>query len=192
MGNPASKRFSKKTLELIKERGYGVSYNGHGKSKTPKYSKEKHLTVFRGYDLLENMIVIRQYIQKKHNIDLGLLEVLLFLAPKQYFTQLDYKEMPKQFKYCLLKNLIQTGFVSILSEGRKAEHHLYKINRKGHEIVTNFYELLSGEKKISETRYDNNPFLKKKGRSAFDKKRMDLISKINQLPTPESKKGFYQ
>lgn len=192
MGKKATEVVTKDTLDTLKKRGLSLRWNPNGKSKTSKYSKENRLYVFRGYDLLENMIVVRQYIQKKHEIDLGLLEVLLFLAPKQYFTQLDYREMPKQFKYCLLKNLIETGFVGIVQEGRNASKHIYKINRKGHEIVTSFYELLSGEKKISETRFDQNPLLKKKARSAFDKKRMDLISKINQLPAPESKKGLYQ
>lgn len=194
MGNKSkpTDKISKRTVKFLKENDYVVSYNNAGKSKDFKYSKAKHLAIFKGYDLLENMIVVRQYVQKRYDIDLGLLEILLYLVPKQYFTQLDYREMPKQFRYCLLKNLIETGYVSILQEGRNASYHLYKINRKGHEIVTCFYETLSGERTISENRYDLNPLLKKKETSAFDKKRMDLISKINQLPAPEAKKGFYQ
>lgn len=192
MKEKVTDQFSKSTLDALKKSGHELRFNLSGKSKEIKYSKKNRLLVFRGYDLLENMIVVRQYVQKKHKIDISLLEVLLYLAPKQYFTQLDYREMPKQFKYCLLKNLINTGFVGILSEGKKSIDNLYKINRKGHEIVTEFYELLSGEKKMSETRYDMNPMLNKKKRTAFDKKKMDLIYKINQLPVPESKKGFFQ
>jgi len=187
----ASEMVSKNTLENLKIKGLKLRWNMMGKSKTIKYSKEKHLLVFKGYDLLENLIVVRQYIQKKNNIDLGLLEILLYLSSRQYFTQSDFTEMPKQLKYGSIKNLIATGFVGIIQEGGNLGKHVYKVNRKGHEIVKNFYELLSGEKKICETQYEN-PLTRKRTRTPFDKKRMDLITKINQLPAPESKKGFYQ
>jgi len=181
----------KDTLDTLKKHGISLRYNVLGKSKTPKYSKEKQMLVFRGYDLLENMIVVRQYIQKKHNIDLGLLEILLYLSPKQYFTQADYKELSKQFKYCSIKNLIATGFVGVLQKGGNLGKNVYKVNRAGHEIVRNFYELLAGEKFITD-RPDVNPLNQKRTRTPYDKKRMDLISKINQLPVSETKKGLFQ
>jgi hypothetical protein len=191
MKKKASEMVSKNTLENLEKKNINLRYNLKGKSKTAKYSKQHHLHVFRGYDLLENLIAIRPYIQKKNNIDLGLLEILLYLSSRQFFTQADFREMPKQLKYGSIKNLIATGFVGIVQEGENLGKHVYKINRKGHEIVRNFYELLSGEKNISENQYEN-PLTRKKTRTPFDKKRMDLITKINQLPAPETKKGFYQ
>ncbi|MBC7845549.1 MAG: hypothetical protein H7Y10_03555 [Flavobacterium sp.] len=191
MEKKANEMVTKDTLEVLKKKGLKLKLNTAGKAKIEKYSRAKHLPIFRGYDLLENMMVVRQYIQKKHNIDLGLLETLLFLNPKQYFTQADYAEMPKQFRYCYLKNLLATGYVSLLQDAKDVSKKLYKVNRKGHEIVCNFYELLSCEKKINEIQ-SSNPFNHTKKRTPFDKKRMDLIKKINQLPAPESKKGLYQ
>lgn len=191
MGKKVTETVSEDTLKTLKKKNLKLRFNILGKSKANKYSKETRLLVFKGYDLLENMIVVRQYIQKKNNIDLGLLEVLLYLFPKPYFTQADYASIPKQFRYGSIRNLMATGFVSIVQEGSDLGKNLYKVNRKGHEIVCNFYELLSGEKKISDTRYEN-PLMNKKTRTPFDKKRMDLIKKINLLPAPESKKGLYQ
>lgn len=190
MGKKVTEMVSADTLKALKKKKISLRFNVLGKSKANKYSKETRLLIFKGYDLLENMMVVRQYIQKKNNIDLGLLEILLYLAPKHYFTQADYRDMPKQFKYRSIKNLAATGFVSVVQEGSDLGKNLYNVNRKGHEIVCNFYELLSGEKKINESYV--NPLVNKKTRTPFDKKRMDLIKKINLLPAPESKKGLYQ
>ena len=93
---------SKNVQNALKCKGLTLSYNRSGKSKKVKYKrptkaapKPKALPFFRGYDLLENMMVVRQYIQKKNNIDIGLLEILLYLAPKQYFTQADINKLRK-------------------------------------------------------------------------------------------------
>lgn len=187
---PVKEMLSEDTLNAIKEQGITVTYKRNGKSANPKYSKVEHLAFFRGYDLLENMIVARPYIQRRYNIDQGLLELLLFLAPKQYFTQKDYREMPKQFRYCSIKNLMNTGFVGIIQNGDSLDRHIYHINRKGSEIVRHFYEILSGEKKIPEDY--TNPLARKKTRTPFDKKKMDLITALNQLPVPESKKALFR
>jgi hypothetical protein len=181
---------SEDTFKTLKEKNITLAYNHKGKSKDIKYSKVNRLAFFQGYDLLENLIVVRPYIQKKFNIDLGMLETLLYLSAKQFFTQADYAEMPKQFKYRSIKNLIKTGFVGILQNGENLGKNVYKVNRVGHEIVRHFYEVLSGEKKMAEDY--TNPLARKKTRTPFDKKKMDLIQKINQLPAPDSKKSFYQ
>ncbi len=174
----------------MSEQNMTIKYAENKNSKQGKYSKLMHLEFFLGYDLLENMIVARPYIQKRYKIDRQLLELLLYLSPKQYFTQQDYGEMPKQFKYGSIKNLLSTGFVNIVHNGEHMGKHLYRVNRKGSEIVRHFYEILSGEKKIPERSF-SNPLAKKSTRNAFDKKRMDLIEKINQLPAPDSKKPLY-
>lgn len=190
---------SKSVQNALKCKGLTLSYNRSGKSKKIKYKrpekpkpeeKLKALPFFRGYDFLENLMVVRQYIQKKNNISIGLLEILLYLAPKQYFTQADYKEMPKQFRYCYMSNLVETGYIIPVQAGKSNGKKIFTVNRKGQEIVRNFYELLSGEKQISEVKY--HPLTKKKDQTAIDKKRMDLIVKINRLPVSESKKALFQ
>lgn len=186
---PVRELLTKDTLAVMKENNFKVKYNHKGKSEKVKYSKVKHLEFFRGYDFLENVIVARPYIQKKYNLDICLFELLLFLSPKQFFTQKDYAQMPKQYKYCSIKDLLNTGYISVIQSGSSLDRHLYRVNRKGSEIVRHFYEILSGEKKMDETY--GNPLARKKTRTAFDKKKMDLITQINQLPAPEGKKPLY-
>lgn len=187
---PVKELLSESTLAAMEEQNIEVKYARNKNSKTGNYLKKLHVEFFCGYDMLELMLIARPYIQKRYNIDLGLLELLLFLSPKQFFTQKDYAEMPKQFKYRSIKNLLATGFVSIIQNGECLADHLYRVNRKGSEIVRHFYEILSGEKKIPEVPY-RNPLAKTGTRTAYDKKRMDLIKKINQLPAPDSKKPLY-
>lgn len=187
---PVKELLSEKTLAAMKEQNISIQYARNKNSKAGKYLKTLHVEFFTGYDLLENMIVARPYIQKRYNIDQGLLELLIYLGPKQFFTQADYAEMPKQFKYCSIKNLMNTGFVGIVQNGECLSDHIYHVNRKGSEIIRHFYEILSGEKKIPETSAEN-PLYRKKTRTPFDKKKMDLIQKINQLPAPEKKKPLY-
>lgn len=186
---PVQEMLSEDTLEALKENNLTIRYAQNGKSVKEKYCKSTRLEFFRGYDFLENVLVARPYIQKRYNITICLFELLLYLSPKQFFTQKDYAEMPKQFKYASIKNLLNTGFISIVQSGSSLDRHLYQVNRKGSEIVRHYYEVLSGEKKIDESY--NNPLARKKTRTAFDKKKMDLISKINQLPAPENKKSLY-
>lgn len=187
---PVKEMLSKNTLEVMESQDMSIQYARNKNSKAGKYSKTLHLEFFVGYDLLENFIVARPYIQKRYKIDLGLLELLLYLSPKQFFTQKDYAEMPKQFKYCSIKNLMNTGFVSIVQNGESLDRHLYRVNRQGSEIVRHFYEILSGEKKIPENQ--RNPLSRNKTRTPFDKKKMDLIKQINLLPAPEKKKALYR
>lgn len=187
---PVKELLSENTVKAIEDQKMIIKYAANKNSKKDKYSKTLHLEFFVGYDLLENLLVARPYVQKRYNIDRQLLELLLFLSPKQFFTQSDYADMPKQFKYCSIKNLMATGFISIVQNGECLSKHIYRVNRKGSEIVRHFYEVLSGEKKIPEDY--SNPLARKKTRTSFDKKKMDLIQKINQLPAPEKKKPLYR
>lgn len=179
---------SKETRVALKKIGYRAKVD---KLTKERYSKELHLTVFRGYDLLENFLLARQYIQKKYGINFKLLEILLYLTPKHYWTQADFAKMPKNFSYCSVKNLINTGYVGTVQEGKTINKNIYKINTKGRNLVHEMYEILSGEKKVS-LNPGLNPLMKKNTTTAFQKKAMGLIKEINLLPAPESKKGFYQ
>jgi len=178
------------TYKTLKENNVKLVYDYNSESKKNKYSKQFNLKLFEGYDLLENFIVARPYIQKKYKIDLGLFEILLYLHGKKFFTQKDYSEMPKQFKYRSIKNLIKTGYVGIVQNGENLGKHVYRLNTNASIIIKEFYEVLSGEKKFLED--SGNPLARKKTRTAFDKKKMDLILKINQIPAPEKKKPLYQ
>lgn len=181
---------SEEVYKTLKEGNVKLVYDYNTEAKKNKYSKHLHLKLFEGYDLLENLIVARPYIQRKYKIDLGLFEILLFLHGKKFFNQKDYAEMPKQFKYRSIKNLLNTGYVGVVQNGENLAKHVYRLNTPGTIIIKDFYEVLSGEKKFLEDY--NNPLARKKTRTPFDKKKMDLILKINQAPAPEKKKALYR
>ena len=183
---------SPQTVELLKKNNVKVTFDDYKESVKNKYSKDlvaNNTTIYEGFDLLENLIVVRPYIQKKHDINQGLLELLLYLYGKKIFSQADYGILPKQFTYGSIKNLIDTGYVAILQEGADLSQHVYKLNVHGAAIVREFYGLLSGEIKFSDNFH--NPFTNKKMRDDIDIKRLDLIRKLNQLPAPDKKKPLY-
>jgi len=158
----------------------------YGSEKFPRYTKPQFLRVFAGYEFLENLLVIRPYIQKKYDIKLPFLELLLYLAPKSYFSYYDYFEMPKQFKYNRIQKLIDEGWISIFSNGKTKRETVYKLTKKSRTIIMDFYKLLAGEEQIPA---DKNPLLKPTG---IDKMRSDLIKKLNFKGPSETKKSLFQ
>lgn len=154
-----------------------------------KYAKEYFVEFFHGYDLLENSLFVRPYIQQYHDIDVRLLELLLYMAPKQFFTQKDYSEIPKSFRFRSVKFLLEREFISIVTTGASLNCHLYRISAKGMHIVKHYYELLSGERGLNVG--SRNPWEKVTNRTAINKKRLDLSKKIMALGPPEKKKPLY-
>lgn len=179
----------KEAFKSLKEQGVKFKPRNDKKSKANKYSKDRYLHIYRGYNLLENSIVIRHYIQKRYSIDYNFLEILLYLFPKQYFTSTDYGELPKQYTRRTMRSMLKSGYINIMQKGSNLNRHVYCLNRAGKEIVIHYYECLSGEKKVLET--TDNP-MTRSDVNKFTKKKMDLIRKINQLPVPESKKGLFE
>ena len=57
-------------------------------------------------------------------------------------------------------------------------------------IVIEFYEYLSGEKKIPEDKY-KNPMAHPDKQIPFDRKKMELIKKLNKLEVPEHKRFLF-
>jgi hypothetical protein len=51
-----------------------IGYSNRGGGKKVKYSKTTFALVYQGYDMLENLIVVRQYIQRRYDIDISLLK----------------------------------------------------------------------------------------------------------------------
>ncbi|WP_395073913.1 hypothetical protein [Flavobacterium sp.] len=144
----------------------------------------------KGYDILENLLVVRQYYRKHLKVDLQLLELLLALYPKTYFTQDDYFYIPKQLMYSRLKKLMDLKYVVLFSKAETQKTSVFTLSLKGRQLIENFYKLLSGEKKIP-TDEKLNPMANKKDASAMDIKRLNFIKSVNKLPVSESKKALF-
>jgi hypothetical protein len=173
----------------LKKRNIALGYKNKGGGTKVKYSKAYFALVYQGYDMLENLLVVRAYIQRRYKIDLKLLEVLLFIAPKQYFTQEDYSLIAKNYKYGRIQNIVDSGHVRLMTMGENKSKNLYCLSATGKGIISEFYECLVGETKIPEYK-ELNPMAKSKA-TPFDKKKMEMIKRINQIPVPDHKKGLY-
>lgn len=172
--------------ELIRKK-----LNGKINTAKPKYSKHDFV-LHDGYDFLENLHFVRHYICRKHKIRLEMLELLLYFYPKQCFTTRDFKEYPRMFNMRKAHYLVEGGFFSIVTKGSSSGTGIaiYTLSRYSANIVRDMYKHLSGEKKIPES-YNNNPFLKATT-SAIDKKRFEVIKKLNNLPVSESKGKLFR
>ena len=154
-----------------------------------KYSKQQFVEIYKGYDFLEDIYVVRAYIQKRYKIDFRELQILLKLMGMRVFSREDYSSLPKQFTFNKFKSIIESGYINLLSDHYDVEKRLYTLNTKGRNIVIKFYKYLSGEEKIPET--SDNPMANRKTQIAFDKKKMDLIRKMNQAPIKEHNKTLF-
>lgn len=154
-----------------------------------KYSKkDRKLILHEGYDVLENWSVVRHYIQRKYEIDLYLLEILLYLYPRKYFTWMEYYEFPKDFQYNGMRKMIADGIIAVAVPGKGERSTLYCLSRKHRSIVTNFYSFLFGEKKIP----TKQTALNKIGATEMDRRRHALIKKLNGIPPSDNKKRFFE
>lgn len=176
--------------EIVKNKKIHVVKNTASKSGKVKYTKQRTLGFYQGYDFLENSIVIRQYVQNRYKININTLEMLLFLFPKNFFSHSDYKVMPKQFQYRKIDSMIELGLISIVVPGKNRGYHIYSLSRQAKEIVKIYYEYLSGEKKIPEDP-KINPWVRKTV-IPIDKKKMDLIKILSKQEPSDTKKAMFK
>lgn len=156
-----------------------------------KYSKLQFVRVYKGYDFLENLHTVRSYIQKRYDIDLDTLELLLKLMGLRLFTQADFMWVPKKFGNSRFTTFKKKGFLTLVADHRKSAKRIWGLNMKGKAIVTHFYKCLSGEEKISEDPA-LNPMFNDKKQVAFDKKKMAIIKELNRTPPPEHFKKLFK
>jgi len=130
--------------ELIEKNGFKVNI-----SKDDPYSKKRFLEVSAGYNLLQYQCVIRPLFQKKYNISLRLLELLLFIYPMQYISQQDYKLTIKAISWNI-KIMLEYGWLKVVAEGPNRGEHLYGLTLKSKRIVEDYYKYMSGEKQLPE------------------------------------------
>lgn len=155
-----------------------------------KYSKNQFVQIYKGYDFLENIFVVRTYIQKHYKIEWSKLELLIKLMGMRVFTRREFSAVPRELGFNRFKTFLNEGNIVLLSDHYDVEKRLYTLSARSKNIVTNFYQYLSGEKKIPEDSR-NNPMFNSKKQVAFDKKKAALIKKMNQLPPKEHFKTLF-
>jgi hypothetical protein len=188
------------SLKNIKVGAIKPNHNDPDASDREKYYAQdwmhpKMLHFYLGYDLLELQLFVQPFILKKHDISLRLLNVLLYLYPKGYFTILDYFPISHAgYEVRFPIYLVKKGYANVVAkpkDGRNTQkidkRWVYTLSQKGKEIVREYYELLSGERKFPEKK---TPF--DKSDKAIDRQRKDLMAKLNQMPVSDNKKKFYE
>lgn len=171
------------TLELLQEMGIQV--------KEKQQEKKKYIYCNSGYDLLENLFIVRHYVCNKHKLTLRVLEILLKLYPMSYFTHQDYYELPKNFQLVRADYLIKRGFMQEIKEKNKNRtESIFKLSTKAGNIVKDFYKYLSGEKPIPEERRHNYMISPKA--TEIDKLRFEFIKKMNKTEPSETKKQLFK
>ena len=183
----AKQSLSRKTQKKLKGQGVLVDYINDAE----KYSKQKFAHIYKGYDAFENFGVVRAYIQAKYDINIDILEILLNLMGKKIFGYKEFHHIPRRFDYQRWGKFLEYGYVNLVMDHEKTENRLYTLNTKGRNIIVNFYAYLSGEKKIPEDS-KHNPLANSKTQSAFDKKRMQAIKRMNKLEPKAHTQYFFK
>lgn len=148
-------RVSERTKKLLKKSGY----KPRAKKLEHKHYK-KDAVINMDYNLLENVYVVRKFVQKKFNINLRELELLLYLFPKGFFSLEDYKNYPLTYSHRQINTIIKMGWVRIFTEGRYKSEHTYTLTKSAKHMVIVYYKYLSGELQIP-TNSENNPMVRK-------------------------------
>ncbi|WP_062057431.1 hypothetical protein [Aquimarina longa] len=141
-----------------------------------KYNR-KIIRISENYNFLEYYLIVRMYMQHKHNIDNRLLEILFFLYPKKLFSWYDFKEYPLTFSYRRIDTLIKKEMVEVFRPDTARSRQIYRLTQKAQTIVRHFYQYLSGEKKIPTNR-QNNPLMAKQPKTTREQMIQEMIIKM--------------
>lgn len=152
-----------------------------------KYGKTTYLRLYTGFDFLENLVYIIPYIRKKHNIKSAAhLYTLLYLYPKNIFSLRDYNHI-KFITFDLLKisGLEKLGLATCIYDHEVEGDKLYKLTKKGRNVVEEIYKLLAGEEQVDVSVFKKSP-------KSIDKKYMKHIPLSDKkFPPSKNKKSFW-
>ena len=184
-----------KTKELLDKHNYHLQID-----KTPPvYQQEKYLRVYQGYDLLENLQIVRDYIETEHQICHKTLNTLLYVMPKNYFQRGEINEVIKFYPYIPVIRLVEQGLAKVAFKKKEPADNpelrrrivvksIYTLTAKGRNVVKEFYDCLSGVKPLQEKVFRKlYP-----GEDGYKAQHLlniksDLIKKFNLLPPNENR-----
>lgn len=183
----AKKDLPKETQDALKGKSINIIYT----DEKDKYSKKRFVYVSRGYDFLGRLYVVRTYIQKRYNLDRHALELLLMLMELKVFNRKMFADLPRPFKFARFNTFIEEGYVNLVMDDEKTENRIYTLSTKYRNIVMKFYHYLSGEEKIPEDSV-HNPLANKNTQIPFDRKKLEMIKRLNKLEVPKHKRFLFE
>jgi len=111
-------------------------------------NNKNYLQINNNLNFLENLNKTRKFIQIQHNIRLQTLEILLSLAPKNYFTPKDLTQII-QNKHYNLQFLIRKKYIKIAVNQKLKSKTIYQLSQKAINIVNLTYKLILNPNKIT-------------------------------------------
>lgn len=142
------------------------------------YTKKVPVTL--GYDALQYMAIVRRFIQKRYDLHLIDLELLLFLFPIGLWSKKDYSRFPHSYATRRISHLIDKGMVENIFEDRIVDRDdcVYRLTAKAKRAVTQFYKYLNKEETLPETS-SSNPFFNARA-TRREMKVAELIADLNK------------
>lgn len=174
--------------EYIEKKKLAVIKNPH--QKKGNYTKNQFLLFYDGFDFMQYQIVVRPFILKKYSIDNKILEILLFLFPMNYFTRRDYIQLVRPFSHINVDAFVEKGFGRVAVNAKGKDKKVYTLTIMAKNIVTSYYEYLSGKKKLPMDEQINP--MARAGANRSDKIRMELIRVLQDAPVSNTRQVFFQ
>lgn len=172
--------------EILKGKSVNLAYV----SNKERYTKRKFLQIHKGYDFLAQTFVVRTYIQKRYNLNRHTLELLLILMGWKLFTRKMFSEAPRSFRFSRFNSFLEDGYINLVMDDDDVEKRIYTLSTKYRNIVIKYYHYMSGEEKIPEDSV-HNPMANKNKQVAYDKKKLEMIKRLNKLEVPEHKRFMW-
>jgi hypothetical protein len=140
----------------------------------------------REFSFLKNWRVVRYYIQKRYNLTLSELDMLLHLYDEHLFDRDTFNDFAKTMSWdnARFKKLMDRGLIHQWRDGKSSQYRkLYSLTQKSKLICSHTYKKLLGLELISEDPYRNKIM---KGSTGTDKIYKSLIRKMNAKTTESS------
>jgi len=148
--------------------------------KKKRKTKQIYQLSERQEDFLKDWKIVRYYIQKKYNLTLSELEILLHLYSSGPFTRDYFFEFAalSDWDKGKLKNMMDRGFIYVYRKKKGREPRLYDLTHQAKYICNLTYKKLLKKEPISENPRSNPMFVK--DASFTDKIYRRIIEKMNR------------
>ena len=141
----------------------------------------------REFDFLKNWRIVRYYVQKRYDLTLSELEMLLFLYDENVFDKEVFNDFANSMSWDRgrFEEIKTKGLIRLWRKGKVSRHReLYELTQKAKLICSHTYKKLLKQELISEDPYRNNIM---KGNTYMDKVYRSLIKKMNNKTTADAR-----
>ena len=131
-------------------------------------------------DYLKYWRVIRYFMQAKHKLSTGDIDILLFLYSEKYFNKTKFKEFDLLLSWDKKRfnKLLRDDWIIVFRKRKGKQTTLYEMSYKGRRMIGSMYKKLNGEE-MPESKVGNPLF--SKDTSYTDRLYRDMIKEMNRF-----------